>query len=222
MDFMRILRSLEELVYEVITWFVFYPRTLLRSFAAPLEMLDFSRREMEQPEEQRNQTTISAPLFLILTLVISHLIELAAHVERDPLPGSNLSFLFTSDQNLILLRSIAFAVFPMAFAVEQFRHTGTPLTRDSLRGPFFSECYPAAVFCLIFGIGHTLGRSSANLDVAGTVLMVLAVSWYLCVQTLWLKRAGRGWGRAAFVAIRCFVRPLLLAFAVIAAIVLAN
>jgi len=32
MDFLRIIRSLEELLYEVMTWLVFYPRTPIPRF----------------------------------------------------------------------------------------------------------------------------------------------------------------------------------------------
>ena len=39
MDFMRILRSLEEFLYEVMTWLVFYPRTMWRALRHPIEML---------------------------------------------------------------------------------------------------------------------------------------------------------------------------------------
>ena len=35
MDFLKIIRSLEELLYEVMTWLVFYPRTMWRIVARP-------------------------------------------------------------------------------------------------------------------------------------------------------------------------------------------
>ena len=65
MDFIRILRSLEEFLYEVMTWLVFYPRTLLRSAARPIEILDYSRADLRKPEEEQCQDALSAPLFLI-------------------------------------------------------------------------------------------------------------------------------------------------------------
>ena len=46
MDFIRILRSLEELLYEAMTWIVFYPRTLWRSIRSPIRMLQYAQREL--------------------------------------------------------------------------------------------------------------------------------------------------------------------------------
>ena len=38
MDFVKILRAFEEFLYEVLTWLLFYPRTLWRVTRRPLEM----------------------------------------------------------------------------------------------------------------------------------------------------------------------------------------
>ena len=38
MDFLKLLRSLEEFLYELCTWFLFFPRTLYRVIAHPRRM----------------------------------------------------------------------------------------------------------------------------------------------------------------------------------------
>jgi hypothetical protein len=38
MDFMRILQSLEEFLYEAMSWIVFYPRALLRTIRHPVSV----------------------------------------------------------------------------------------------------------------------------------------------------------------------------------------
>ena len=40
MDILRILRSLEEFLYEVMTWLVMYPRTLWRAVRNPVSIAD--------------------------------------------------------------------------------------------------------------------------------------------------------------------------------------
>jgi hypothetical protein len=44
-DFLKIIRSLEELLYEVMTWLVFYPRTMWRIVAHPLATTAYSEHE---------------------------------------------------------------------------------------------------------------------------------------------------------------------------------
>ena len=42
MDFMRLLQSLEELLYELVSWFVFYPVTLWRTLTRPQQMMRYA------------------------------------------------------------------------------------------------------------------------------------------------------------------------------------
>ncbi|PVM92744.1 hypothetical protein DDF67_05090 [Caulobacter endophyticus] len=221
MDFMRILRSLEEFLYEVMTWLVFYPRTLLRTALHPIEILDYSRAELRKAEDDQYQETISAPLFLMLSLVISHGVELALHLHPFANVGHGAEKLVGSDQNLIILRSLMFAVFPLMFALEQVRDAKQTLTRKSLRGPFYGECYPASVFCLVFGIGGTIDQAWPDKRAAGWAIMAVAIVWYLLVQIVWLKRFNDRWSRAIGVAVLCFLKASMVVFIVAVAVSLA-
>lgn len=221
MDFIRILRSLEEFLYEVMTWLVFYPRTLLRTALRPIEVLDYARTELRKPEEEQFQDALSAPLFLMLTLVISHGIEMALHLHPFVGSGHAAEKLFGSDQNLVILRSLMFAVFPLMFALEQVKDAKLPLTRTSLRGPFFGECYPASIFCLATGIGSTLIQAWPQRAAIGGVIVVAAAAWYLALQVVWLKRFNASWPRAVLVATVCFLKACLVVLLVASALALA-
>ena len=214
MDFIRILRSLEEFLYEVMTWLVFYPRTLLRTALRPIEVLEYSRMEMRKPEEEQFQEALSAPLFLMLTLVISHAIELALAPHVAPVATPAGVKLFGSYQNLVLLRSLMFAAFPLMFALQQVKDAKQPLTRQTLRGPFFGECYPAALFCLMFGVGGSLAQTFVHHRPVGWTLMAASTLWYVVVQVIWLKRFNDHWGRAVRVAVGAFLKGALVVLTV--------
>jgi len=213
MDFMRILRSLEDFLYEVMTWLVFYPRTLIRTAFTPIAMLDYSRAELRKPEEEQYQDSLSAPLFLMLTLVIAHGVELALHLHPFAGKGHAAEALFGSDQNLVILRSLMFAVYPLMFALEQVKDTKLALTRKTLRGPFFGECYPASVFCLLFGVGGTVLQAWPDRAPIGGALMVAAAVWYLTLQVIWLKRFNATWTRSILVASSCFLKATVVVLA---------
>ena len=221
MDFIRIIRSLEEFLYEVMTWLVFYPRTLLRTALKPIEVLDYSRAELHKPEEEQFQDTLSAPLFLMLTLVISHGIEMALHLHPFDGAGHAAAKLFGSDQNLVILRSLMFAVFPLMFALEQVKVAKLPLTRKSLRGPFFGECYPASAFCLATGVGSTVTQAWPEHSAVGGAIVVAAIVWYLALQVVWLKRFNASWSRAVLVATICFLKACLVVLLAASAVALA-
>jgi hypothetical protein len=52
MEFLKFIRSLEELLYEVMTWLLFYPRTLWRVLRHPIRLTNCAF--------QRSWTLISA------------------------------------------------------------------------------------------------------------------------------------------------------------------
>ena len=53
MDFLRIIRSLEELLYEVITWIIFYPRTMWRVVVHPSVTMGYSDTEQTDSVEEQ-------------------------------------------------------------------------------------------------------------------------------------------------------------------------
>jgi len=186
MDFMKILRSLEDFLYEVMTWLVFYPKTLWAILTAPIATLRYSDEQQDLPEEQQYLRTLNPILFLMLSLLLVHGVELAA---RSQAPGySALPAFAQSESNLLIIRSLFFSAFPLSFALLLLGRTGQPIARNTLRGPFLAQCYTAAVFATLVGLG-TNGAllQDERLRPAGGLLILLAAVWYLAVQSLWLS-----------------------------------
>ena len=77
MDLMRILRSLEEFLYELVGWLVFYPRTFWRIMRHPDAIARYTQLELEQDPERQFTETISPVLMLILSVVLILLLVLA-------------------------------------------------------------------------------------------------------------------------------------------------
>lgn len=213
MDFMKLLKSMEELLYEVMTWLVFYPRTLWRSLRHPLRMMDYSSTELTQRVDEQYTDTVSPPLFLIISLIISHGLELAVRGQNELVRKQDgLDALITSDTNLIALRAVAYAIFPLIAAVRFLRVRRTPITRETMRSPFYSHCYLAAPYALILGIVSLLSVGAPHwLVVAAAVTGLLAVGVYLAIETRWFEQhAGLGRLRAFGHAVRAYSESLLL------------
>ncbi|HUD30995.1 MAG TPA: hypothetical protein VMQ93_19190 [Novosphingobium sp.] len=188
MDFVRILRSLEELLYEAMTWLIFYPRTFWRALRRPITMLRYSDRELGDAPEQQFTDMLSPPLFLMLTILLSHVIEVASH-QALPRPDNAIGRqIMASDENLLLLRSILFAIYPLLFAVGRLSRQRVKLDLESLRRPFYAQCYIAAPAAFAFGIGSILGRAHAvELQVAGLLVSTGSVVWYVSIEAYWLR-----------------------------------
>lgn len=217
MDFMRLLKSLEELLYELVSWLVFYPLTFWRALTAPLDMMRYADVELEDRPEDQYEDTVSPPLFLLITLLVSQALSSAfpAAAAADEVTEA----LTHSSANLLIARGVIFGIFPMAMAVTLIRHKGVRLTRASLRPPFFSQCYVAGPFVFLIGLTvDFLLMPGGQGIVYGALLFVGAILWYGQAQIRWFRRdLDIGIVRASLL----FLTTFLLAFCAALAVTLA-
>lgn len=189
MDFLKILKSFEEFVYEALTWLVLLPRTLWRIVVAPRRMTDYAGAQLASQSETRFSEAVSPPLLLILCVLISHFIDLAV---RRPTPavGQGLgNVLLSSEQNLLLYRTIAFGVWSLAGAVYMLMRIRRPVDRETLRAPFYEQCYLVAPFAFTMSMALTLialGHPWALLTAVS--LTLLATAWFWLAQAAWLRK----------------------------------
>ncbi|WP_454714120.1 hypothetical protein [Caulobacter segnis] len=202
---MKILRSLEELVFEVMSWLVFYPLVFFRTLFVPRRMLDHAHAELRKREEDQFDDALSPPLFLMLSLLISHLVRLAiGPLAPTHLPDAPLKALH-SHENIVVFQSMLYGVFPLLFALERTLTAKEPLTRKTLRGHVYPECFPAAVYALVVSVAMMVSVGWPALH-ASALLALLGISaWYVTVEALWRRRNGYGPVRAVLAALGCFV-----------------
>ncbi len=180
MDFMKVIKSLEQLLYELMVWLVFYPLTLWRSVAHPLKLMDYADDEIDDPDDDRYSDTLSPPIFLAITLALVHLFEIAQslNVVEDGLLADH--------RNLVAFRLVAFALFPLMMSLRLLQARHVPLDRKTLRPPFYAQCFIAAPFALGIDLGALLMTYGHSL--AGIVVLVLVALWYLVIQAMWFQR----------------------------------
>jgi hypothetical protein len=186
MDFVKLLRSFEEFLYEVMAWLLFYPRTLWRVIRQPLAMMRYSDQQQHDKAERQYDDAISPPLFLMISVLIAHLLETTIHHSgalREGIRG-----IFQTDQTFFLLRCVVASIYPLILASALVRRLHVSLDRDSLRAPFFAQCYVTAPPVLFGGLA-SIGLRMENRFVvfASGVTLLAAMLWFLAVQTLWFR-----------------------------------
>lgn len=191
MHFMQLLQALDELLYEVMSWLVFFPLTLWRSLTQPLKTMDYSDRELEDPAEQQYDDTLSPPLFLLVALLVSHGLELAFVGAVNPIIASRqgLAALVADDTSLLILRLVLFSLLPLVLAVSLLIGKRQRVTRQALKAPFYAQCYPAANFALLAGIASIVMQSrTPALALAGAALLLAALAMYFALEVVWFRR----------------------------------
>ncbi len=217
MNFFGLLNSLDEILYEFMSWLLFYPITLWRSLRHPLAMMDYADVELADAEEEQYTDTLSPPLFLLLSLVISHALELTL-VGQNSLVTDNkgLAAFVSDDTSLIMLRIVFFSIFALVMAVRLLRKQGKKVERKSLREPFYSQCYVVAPFALLTGIAVLMTTSRHDgFVLAGVAMLLLTLCWYGILQTLWFSQQlgigkARAFGQASLGMIESLIAVAIL------------
>lgn len=186
MDFMKLLKSLEELLYELVSWLIFYPITLWRSVVTPLSMMQYADTELADRLEDQYDDSLSPPLFLLITLLASQAITYSLPSTYDVTTAARQ---LGSGSNLLIARGVIFGVYPLCMAVALLRWKGPKLTRNSLRPPFFSQCYVTAPFSFVLVTGFDLASMPYEYGLAiGLTVVALATVWYAQAEIRWLRR----------------------------------
>ncbi|WP_369027247.1 hypothetical protein [Qipengyuania sp. RANM35] len=187
MDFMKILKSLEQALYEVMVWLVFYPLTMWKVITRPGEMMAYADEELDDADEDRYSDRLSPPIFLAITLGISHALELSTGLNSDQ------KGLLADDQNLLAFRMFIYSVYPLVLTVRLLRKQGIALDRKTMLPPFYAQCYVAAPWAAVAGIAPVVafsaqGRTGEALLTALGVMFV-AFIWYMVLQTRWFAKS---------------------------------
>lgn len=187
MDFMKWLSSLDEFLYEIVSWLVFFPLTLWRALRRPFTMMDYAELQLGLPPEDRFLDAVSPPLFLTLAMLASHGVGVALGQADEIVANKHgLAALVSDDKAALILRVVVFAAFPLMMAARLVRRRGERFSRETLKGPFYAQCYPTAVFALSLSLGTTLAQvQQPAFEIAGALLVVAAFVYYLATQTRW-------------------------------------
>jgi hypothetical protein len=200
MDFMKWLNSLDELLYEVMSWVIFFPLTLWQAVVRPIGTMAQIEREAALPDDERYASVLSPPLFLALTLLLGHTIATALG-QTDAIIANHhgLADLVNDNASALVLRVIVFAGFPLFLAARMVRQRRVKLDRKSLQQPFYEQCYPAAVFALGLSVGSSFGVDDHELTrQVGHWLVGLSIVNFWVVETRWFAQTlGIGLLRAA-------------------------
>jgi hypothetical protein len=210
-DFIGIIRSLEELLYEVMGWLIFYPRTLWRILVRPDAATRHSEDEQGDSPADRYADSLSPPLLLMITLAITHLLGVSIGMEAPKASGGLGTVVVKSPQNLLVMRAMIFAIIPLVIAGLSLNRRGIAIDRQTLRMPFYSQCFLLTPFALMLQGALLAHRLPGFGPTAAAALAAAGIGWFLWAQTQWVGRSLQRPPASAFGWALAFTMPALLA-----------
>lgn len=192
--FLNLLKSLDELLYEVISWLLFWPLTLWATLRHPRQMLAYAGRELKGAPEGQYTDTLQPPLFLVLSVLLIHGIELAT-VGDSPIVADQIGLagVISDDTNLMILRLVSFGALPLILAARLVHRQGHKLDREVLKPHFYAQCYAAGTLAFLLGVsGVALQMVWPWAKVTGMLGVLAAFGWFGLVQLDWFNRHLKG------------------------------
>lgn len=189
---MQWLNSLDELLFEIVSWIIFFPITLWKVIRGPLAAMAYAEAELARDDDDQFSETLSPPIFLIFALVIAHAIGIAMGGGVNPIVRSHhgLASLVNDNTTLLLLRIVIFSVFPLMLAARYSRKRFGTLSRKTLKSPFYAQCFVAAPFALMVSAGLNLSQlHHLAWTLTGAALAVTAFLTFGVLQILWFARS---------------------------------
>lgn len=188
MDLMALVRSIEELLYEILSWFIFLPLTLWYCIRFPVRMMSYGASEIADKSEHRFAEALSPPILMFLTIGILHLFDSEMTGPQNPL----VAWLAQDDRNLLVFRAVVFSLLPLLLASVDLRLKRSALTRETLRPAFYSHSYVATPFVLMLGIALIVARQpfAGSLSFA-ILIVVVGTIWYVVAVVNWLRHTAQ-------------------------------
>ena len=219
MDFFKLIQSLDELIYEVVGWLLFYPLTLWRVIRSPLGTMKLAEQELAETDRKQFHDLVAPPLFLLLTLILVNSVELATVGENRLVTSDRrVSALIGSDTSLIIFEILMFSILPLTAAARLLRARHARLDKLAMRAPFYAQCYVVALFALLWNAASVIAENQFPFSAPAQVaIQGIALLWLFVVEARWFSAElrvspVRGFGQAAIMIGQWLALLLLAAF----------
>ena len=158
MSFYKLIQALQDLIFEVASWLIFIPMTLLAILVRPHRIRASIQAEFARKSGQRFDTRLSPPLMW----VIAGVLPVFAAIEHLRAFDAEQAFLNSyilpswSLEAKIFTLAITLLSGPIAFSAATRLLGRQPMTRAGLEREFYAQCYIFAPFQLFLSVSLLL------------------------------------------------------------------
>jgi hypothetical protein len=186
MDIFNFSKIVEQGIYDVMMWILFYPLTLVRVLFAPRSTLAYVRSQQSLDIKDAFATAMRPALFLFITICITSFISPIDNTQIGQYERSEIGkLLLESFAPYLVFNTVIYSLLPLTGAVLVDLLTPGTVTRSSLRLPFEQQCYIASPFALLL-VGLLFLLKGQNPIVEGLLVLALLV-WFLLAQYFFFR-----------------------------------
>jgi len=194
LDLVGFIRSIEELIYEITTWVVLLPKTLIKVIINPGWIREYVTEEFKKEPEKRFDDYLSPFIFWFLLGVTPFLLFVVINAENQEGIKQFTGDIF--EPGIILICNL---IFPIIYSAGMLIISKENIARISFRRPLYFE---AMLFAPVFLVFWSIYYFSNVVDIFSSIrsggwksaILVLMILWVLWGQQKILKQElARNW-----------------------------
>jgi hypothetical protein len=135
MDLVKMLRSLEDAVYEIIAWVMLLPKTFLRVATRPDWVPGYVNDEFKKESAERFDDYLSPVIFWVLVAVVPVVLLAPDEV------SARSEFMAAIEESNLLEAALIALVTPMVYMIWMEWLNKRPIKRSTLKRQFYIQCY---------------------------------------------------------------------------------
>jgi len=184
MEIVRLVRAVEELIFEVGFWLLSYPKSLLKVIVHPGWVLRYVTNELVKDERERFDEYMSPALFYALSVavVIVPRFEAVSRLYESAVSSPLYGLLSGSPEKLVASTAVILAVCPLAFAWVAGASSKLAISRSSLRAPLLCQFLIAGPFILVVSFSLDSGHSQL-----ARLIGLVALIWFCVAEWLFFR-----------------------------------
>jgi hypothetical protein len=217
MDLIKLLETISESVYEVVTWLIRVPKTLIKIVVTPAWCSAFLDGELRKDSREQFQEYMPPVLLWILVAVIPIFFLFTLDPESGPGGLKGMKDLYGSTTTALVAYILLLCSMPLspAYALHLFQHR--PFHKGQFRSLFFTQCYLLSPLILLFFLAALLMRAlhiSEESDLGTLVVSPVGVySFWLLYHEVKLVRQQLQSGRGKAMLVLLTAGALFMLFA---------
>ena len=215
MDASNLLRSAEELLFDLAMLIVLYPRTLWQGIRHPAALARRIDVELTQEGGKRFDDMVSPPLCLLLSVALGGMLVPGDDSGADVANAFGM-WITTSIYNQLMFSALLFSTVPLMFGWLLLRAQGRPFDRGNVRHPFYLQACLVSPMALALPllVDVLVGDAEPWTRQAAGWLALAVVGTYLLHSTrAAMRELPCGALRGFWLALRALSIALLLSFA---------
>lgn len=201
MEIARIIKAVEELIFEISSWLLCYPKSLAKALAAPGWAVEYVRDEMSKDKAAAFDEYMSPALFYALSvaLVVLPGIDVLEIAFGNLLPVTSHRLLLGSPDKIVLTAAVLSGACPLGFAWVANAAARVKISRGALRVPLQAQFLIAAPFVVLLSVAIHAD------DLLGPWPTIAAAAWFCAAEWLFYRRLlGTGMLRSALLVLAGF------------------